>query len=246
MHIKYKEEIFITSLFLVSLFGIFLSSSEPLVSIIKGTFIESFFIPVFSGNEILFNISSGFFVSTIFYVMVVYVPEKRRKMTIQPIINRLIEDLIDKGGRVVDTMDQHAPTALKFKKSNDYSLKALKEACAAIKSKQLIDLSGALPKNVNCSVGVQLNLRENIAKQQRSKILPYLQYIDEQVVQEIDKLDSSNFCALVTYVATPNFSPESLDFLGDAIFEYHKQIESIAKIYKNKLNKKYSNMRYSL
>lgn len=243
---KYKEEFFITLLALASLFGVFLTSSEPLLSAFQGTSIEPLFYTDVAGNEVLFNISSGFFVSIIFYVMVVYFPEKRRKRTIQPVVNRLIENIINKGGDVVDTMDQHAPDDLKFKKNNDYSLDALKKASASIKSKQLIDLTKSLPDNINCSVGVQLNYRENIAKQQRLKVLSYLQYIDEQLVQEIDKLDSSDFCSLVTYAATPNFSPENLGFLGDTTFKYHQQLETIASIYQKKINKNYSNARYSL
>lgn len=246
MYIKYKEEFFIVLLVLSSLFSIFLTSSEPLLSPLHNTFIEPLFYSNFSGNEIFFNISSGFFVSTIFYVMVVYFPEKRRKKTIQPVINRLIEAVIHKGEEVVDTMNQHAPIDLKFKNNNDYNLDSIKKACESIKTNQLIDLSRTLPNNINCSIGVQLHSRENIAKQQRIKILSYLQYIDEQLVQEIDKLDSSNFCALVTYVATPNYSPENLGFLGDTTFEYHQQLEKIAIIYKKKLNKEYSNTRYTL
>jgi|GEM_PF-5835546 len=246
MRLNYKEEIFIALLVLTSLYSVFLTSKEPLLSVFQYTLIENIFYADFAGNEVLFNISSGFFVSSIFYVMVVYIPEKRRKMTIQPVVNRLIEGILNKGQDVVDTMDQHAPNDLKFKKGNDYSLGAIKKACESIKSNQLIDLSGVLPHNVNCSVGVQINARENIAKQQRLKILSYLHYVDEQLIQEIDKLDSSNFCALVTYVATPNFSPERFDFLGDAIFEYHMQLEKIARVYKRKMNKYYSNTRYSL
>jgi signal peptidase I len=246
MRIKYSEEFFIALLALASLLGVFLTSSEPLLSAFQGTLMEPLFYADAAGNEVLFNISSGFFVSTIFYVMVVYFPEKRRKMTIQPVVNRLIDDVLRKGGDVVDTMDQHAPADLKFKKNNDYSLDAINKACESIKSNQLIDLDLNLPDNINCSVGIQLNSRENIAKQQRLKILSYLQYIDEQLVQEIDKLDSSGFCALVTYVATPNFSPENLGFLGNATFEYHQQLETIASIYKRKINKNYSNARYSL
>lgn len=243
---KYKEEFFITLLALTSLFVVFLTSNEPLLSTFQGTAIEPLFYADVAGNEVLFNISSGFFVSTIFYVMVVYFPEKRRKRTIQPVVNRLIENIINKGGDVVDTMDQHALDDLKFKKNNDYSLDALKKASTSIKSKQLIDLTKSLPDNINCSVGVQLNYRENIAKQQRLKVLSYLQYIDEQLIQEVDKLDSSDFCALVTSVATPNFSPENLGFLGDATFKYHQQLETIARIYQKKINKTYSNTRYLL
>ena len=133
MHIKYKEELFITLLALISLFGVFLTSKEPLLPAFQGTLIEPLFYADISGNEVLFNISSGFFVSTIFYVMIVYFPEKRRKMTIQPVVNKLIENVLYKGGEVVDTMDQHAPADLKFKKNNDYSLDALKKACESIK-----------------------------------------------------------------------------------------------------------------
>ena len=243
---KYKEEVSITFLAFVSLYGVFVTSNEPLLSVFQGTSIEPFFCNTASGNEVFFSIFSGFFVSTIFYVMVVYFPEKRRERTIQPVINRLIEDVILKGEAVVDTIEQHAPINFKFKKNNDYSKNALKQACGAIKANQLIDPNRRLPENINCSVGVQLNARENIAKQSRVKLLSYLQYVDEQLVQEVDKLDSSSFYALVTYVATPNFSPENLGFLGESIFEYHQQLSTIATIYKQKINQNYKNGRYSL
>lgn len=56
---------------------------EPIPSIFKDTWIDSFFKPFATGNSIIFKISIGFLVSMFFYLLVVWYPAKRKKIIIK-------------------------------------------------------------------------------------------------------------------------------------------------------------------
>lgn len=222
---------------LISLWGLIAASGDPLFCLLTDTFFSNVLL---LKNEVLFNISSGFFVSSIFYVMIVYIPQKIKKREIQPAINRLIEDVIDKGERVIDSLDQHAPKDFKLKKDNEYSLERVMLACKRINPKHPIDLDNFF----NCSIGEQLVNRENIAEKSRQKLYAFMMHIDERLVHEVEKLDGSSLGKQVYVVAVKKFNAiESLEFLAKDFLEYHLVLESIAKIYKN-INKKYTNPRY--
>lgn len=71
-----------------------------------------------------------------------------------------------------------------------------------------------------------------------------MMHIDEMLVHEVEKLDSSDFGKLVPAAAVEKFDgSKSLEFLAKGFLEYHRVIESIAKIYK-KIDKEYTNPRY--
>ncbi|MGI2174560.1 hypothetical protein [Shewanella ulleungensis] len=72
---KLVERKLIWGLFFFALFLLFTSSDEPIV--IKS--LEPFFRQFDSGNTIIFNICIGYIVSLLFYLLVVFAPEKRRE-----------------------------------------------------------------------------------------------------------------------------------------------------------------------
>jgi hypothetical protein len=59
------------------------TSGEPVLEVFKNTWIESWFQKLPTGNQILFNLSVGFLVSAIFYLLVVWFPDRRRKNLIK-------------------------------------------------------------------------------------------------------------------------------------------------------------------
>lgn len=73
-------------LWILSIACIFLAlktSDEPILKIFKKTWIETLFQKLPTGNTIVFNLSVGFLVSVIFYVVVVWIPDRRRKNLIK-------------------------------------------------------------------------------------------------------------------------------------------------------------------
>lgn len=72
---KFVERKLIWGLFFVALFLLFKSSDEPIVINSLQPLLRQFD----SGNTIIFNICTGYIVSLLFYLLVVFVPEKRRE-----------------------------------------------------------------------------------------------------------------------------------------------------------------------
>ncbi len=70
------------------------SSNENVISCLKNTFIEKYLYQYSNGNEFLWDISIGFLISVIFYIIVVYIPENRKKKDIEPFINNKCESII--------------------------------------------------------------------------------------------------------------------------------------------------------
>jgi hypothetical protein len=70
-------------IFLLSLVCVFLAiktSNDSLLSIIDGYFFQSWLTRFQVGNEIIFNISLGFLVSVVFYLLVVLVPYRKKEI----------------------------------------------------------------------------------------------------------------------------------------------------------------------
>jgi len=59
------------------------ASNEPMLSIFRDTWVDSFFQQFGTGNSIIFSLSIGFLVSMIFYLLVVWYPNKRKKNIIK-------------------------------------------------------------------------------------------------------------------------------------------------------------------
>jgi hypothetical protein len=73
-------------LWTLTIFCIFLalkSSNEPVLEIFKTTPIETSFRQFSTGNSIIFNLSIGFLVSIIFYLLIVWIPDRRRRKIIK-------------------------------------------------------------------------------------------------------------------------------------------------------------------
>jgi hypothetical protein len=82
MRIK-KSNILLWILSIASAFLALKTSPEPMLSVFKNTWIDCFFKPFATGNSIIFNVTIGFLVSVIFYLLVVWYPEKRKMIIIK-------------------------------------------------------------------------------------------------------------------------------------------------------------------
>jgi len=78
-----KSNLLLWILSIGSAFFALKASTEPMPSIFKDTWINYLFKPFATGNSIIFNLSIGFLVSIFFYLLVVWYPEKRKKIIIK-------------------------------------------------------------------------------------------------------------------------------------------------------------------
>lgn len=77
---------------LVAVFGMFSGSNEPIVGFLRETMIEPSILALHNGNSIVFNISVGYLVSLFFWLLVVYFPERSRRLVLRENLSRRYQD----------------------------------------------------------------------------------------------------------------------------------------------------------
>ncbi|WP_445947033.1 hypothetical protein, partial [Shewanella sp.] len=82
-------------LFVISLFLLLISSNEALPKIFHDNFIGGLFSQFSVGNTIIFNLSIGYIVSLIFYVLVVVIPEKRKNKELKEKLGQPISFVLE-------------------------------------------------------------------------------------------------------------------------------------------------------
>ena len=78
----------------VAIFFVFKSSNDTIIKSLDNSVFENWFKPFDVGNNIIFNISISYLSSVIFYFIVIFLPERRKRKDIEPYINSKVEGLI--------------------------------------------------------------------------------------------------------------------------------------------------------
>lgn len=66
-------------LFFLATILAFKSSDDPILEIVRGTFVEGLFLPFSTGNQFIFNASIGFIGGLFIYLLVVWIPERGKR-----------------------------------------------------------------------------------------------------------------------------------------------------------------------
>ncbi|MFT3929208.1 MAG: hypothetical protein QM709_02820 [Spongiibacteraceae bacterium] len=69
----------ITVLFLIAIAFLFISGNEPIIPILENTLLAPILYSLSWPNSIVFNLSIGYISSVIFWILVVYLPDKHRR-----------------------------------------------------------------------------------------------------------------------------------------------------------------------
>lgn len=77
---------------LAAVFGMFSGSNEPVVEFLRGTSVEPYVRALHNGNSIVFNLSIGYLVSMFFWLLVVYFPERNRRLILRDNLSRRYQD----------------------------------------------------------------------------------------------------------------------------------------------------------
>ena len=76
----------------LAVFGMFSGSTEPVVKFLRGTSVEPFLLALHNGNSIVFNLSVGYLVSLFFWFLVVYFPDRNRRIILRDNLSRRYRD----------------------------------------------------------------------------------------------------------------------------------------------------------
>jgi len=77
---------------IAAVFGMFSGSPEPVMSVLQGSPVEPVLLALHNGNSIVFNLSVGYLVSMLFWLLVVYLPERGRKNLLRDNLSRRYRD----------------------------------------------------------------------------------------------------------------------------------------------------------
>lgn len=237
----WKEESLLILLGAISLMGIFIASSDPIISVLEGTLLENLLISVLSGNSIVFNLSIGIFVSTIFYVMIVYIPEKRKNAKIKPTIFMLVENIISSGARVALEVNNQAPNGKKLKSIKNFSQEELFSVSKEVNPKaSILSSNSGIPMSFNKTKGQMIREKLQQAEQDSDLLIKYLPYVDAGIIHEVTKLSRCSPNYLINILEHPDVSNSDLSVFSKNIFDYHQQVKVLAVYYKNNVNSSYT------
>ena len=88
----------------VSIFLVIKTSNSPIIPILRSTFIEKLFQQFYYDNSLLYDIAIGYLVSVIFYVIVVYLPEKQKQNDLRHLIDSRCETIIGTSHEIINSI----------------------------------------------------------------------------------------------------------------------------------------------
>ena len=92
LHLASPTKVFFLILVPLAVFGTFSGSTEPVVWFLRGTPVEPFLLALHNGNSIVFNLSIGYLVSLFFWLLVVYFPNRTRRLILRDNLSRRYQD----------------------------------------------------------------------------------------------------------------------------------------------------------
>ena len=119
----------------LAVYGIFSGSSEPIISILRGTQAEDIAVWLHHGNEIVFGLSVGFLTGVFVYFLLVWLPDQKKREIMRMNLRRKYRDfkhanmqtLIHAAGQMasVDTIDSLCEDHEEFRQTFDSNNKSL-------------------------------------------------------------------------------------------------------------------------
>lgn len=232
---KIHRYLFITATIL-SAFLTLVTSTDPIIKILENTIFEPIFVNELSGNTIIFNLSIGFLVSFIFYVIVVFLPEKKKKKDLAPEIERNIEIVISRINSIV--RDIHRNSGNSFDITN-FTKEDFRIACMKINPKNIkSNFHGQNMEIFEDDFGYKCFNNWNIALGKIDEIMRYLPFIDTELVKKLNEIRNSEFS--LTYNELKNIKKMRNDDLEPwalAIYETYQKSNHLNVFIRKKRNK---------
>ena len=222
----------------LSVLFVFISSDEPLLKILEGSVLESLFVNSISGNSIIFNISMGFVVSAIFYIIVVYLPEKQKQSDVAPQIDEYVSTVISRTWCLVSEILRHSNHNGSI---NDITKDQFKIAC---KSVNPLAIKQQFHNGANtiytAHFGHSLYNDWNFIVKNVEKTMHFLPYVDTGLVKRLNEIRSSNLRLMIGSInEIEKIQNRDLEVWSENIFEVFELGNKLEQYYVKNINKKF-------
>ncbi|MFZ4741694.1 MAG: hypothetical protein ACOYLE_11075 [Bacteroidales bacterium] len=227
-----RRRIYIILWFLsfVSTILVIKTTNEPVIGFIKGTFIEKYLHQFSCANTVINDLSIGFLVSVIFYLIVVYSPDKQKQNDIEPFISTKCESLILSSNRLINEI---------IKKSNtDCDIKTITklefhEICKKVNPKIVkYKFAHNLNERFEGNMGYKIYHDWEKLIVDMDELLRLLPYIDSGLLKRIYKIYNNPLRFVSKDLAhIDKFVTDSLEPWFDTFYSFHLASKDLRDYY---------------
>jgi len=207
----------------VSCFFAFAASNEPLASYLNYDLLGYIFTKVMPVNGLICNFFLGVAVSYVFYFLVVFLPERRAKNHIKPILSKRVKKINDAVERMIRDISLVSGIELQYLNLDKNSLKeALSKVNSGSKhrsfkySKLKINANG---ENylVECCYTLNQRLANDwsIVRRNRMDLFELYGLLSLSMIQELDSLENLAF----DFLFADNVN--TIQYTGEQIYELY-------------------------
>ncbi|QXC55557.1 hypothetical protein KSS82_04445 [Vibrio mimicus] len=221
-----------------SFFLILIAATDPILSCLSGTFLEPVFVNSVSGNSVVFNLSIGILVSCIFYIIVVYLPERQKKNDLAPELEMHVASVIFHIHAIV--RDIHTESQQMFDITN-FTEADFKEACKSFNPKLIQQqFHNGGTQIFQRDFGYKCYNNWSFALKSIDEVMRYLPYVDTGLVKVLNEVRNCSFS-----LTSPQL--QNLRLLGNTdmeawapcIYKVHQLSYKLSKYYQKHVNEKY-------
>ena len=219
---------------------ILVASTDPLLDLLTGTIWEKVFVNSFSGNGIVFNISIGVFVSCIFYIIVVFIPDRQKKSDLAPELDRHVVQTIGRIYAIVHDINQVSNEKFNVK---DFTKSDLKKACKSFNPNLVTHkFQGAkgTPNFVERDFGFRCANHWAFAMKGIDETMRYLPYVDTGLVKILNQVRNSSLSLLVPQLENlGHWGNTDMESWSDSIYEAYQVSLTLSQYYTKYINKRF-------
>jgi hypothetical protein len=206
------------------------SSSEPVIDILINSTIKDYLFQFSNANNFIWDITIGFLISVIFYLLVVYLPENQKKKDIEPFINNKCEEIIFHSYGLIQEIISKSKTEYQYK---------------TLTQQQLIEIC----KNVNPKVhfyqfqngpsyaflnhlGYMISISWKRIIVEIDEIMRLLPYVDSGLLRRIYKL-SNNFLKYTSknLAAFEALNNDNLEPWSSVLYDFYMETKELRDYY---------------
>ncbi|MBV7297024.1 hypothetical protein [Enterovibrio paralichthyis] len=215
---------------------ILVASTDPILNCLSGTFIEPLLVNSLSGNSIVFNLSMGILVSCIFYIIVVYLPERQKRKDLAPELDRHVASVIYRVYAIVRDVHYESQKSFDIAK---FSEDEFRDACKSFNPKLILKLfQGSGMQSVHRDFGFQCFNNWSFALKSIDEVMRYLPYVDTGLVKLLNEVRNCSFG--ITSSSLNNLDKltnTDMEAWASCIYKAYTVTYKLSDYYKNNINK---------
>jgi hypothetical protein len=224
-------------LLLISVIFVFSSSEEEIATFLIGTPLEAVFTGILSGNTILFNLSMGIVVSSIFYLLVVFLPEQAKRRDIQPHLERHITGVLTRAQRLVSQTIKHSCENYEI---SSITKKQFKIVCTKVNPKNIITTFTSDNGHFDAHYGVECFNNWSHIELHINEIMHFLPYVDTKIVKVLNEIRNSNLSLGISELKKiDTLRNNNMEVWADNIFDVYVLSENLERLWLKIVNKKF-------